>query len=52
VNGVDLFHLDGAGNFVEYTGNAGNTSRISARPSATAPRRARAQPRRIGIHER
>ena len=32
VNGVTLFHLDGSGNFVDYTMNAGNTSRISARP--------------------
>jgi hypothetical protein len=32
VNGVDLFHIDGNGNFVRYTGNAGNTSRISGRP--------------------
>ncbi len=32
VNGVSLFHIDGGGNFVNYTGNAGNTSRISARP--------------------
>ena len=32
VNGVSLFHLDGGGNFVDYTMNAGNTSRLSARP--------------------
>jgi WD40 repeat protein len=32
VNGVSLFYLDFGGNFVSYGGNAGNTSRISARP--------------------
>lgn len=32
VNGVELFHLDGNEHFVQYTLNAGNTSRIAARP--------------------
>jgi len=32
VNGVDLMHLNGGGQFVHATGNAGNTSRISGRP--------------------
>lgn len=32
VNGVSLFYLDNLGNFVSYSGNAGNTSSISARP--------------------
>ncbi|APR84820.1 Hypothetical protein A7982_10169 [Minicystis rosea] len=32
LNGVTLFYLDTSGNFVDYTNNAGNTSRISARP--------------------
>jgi hypothetical protein len=32
VNGVDLMHIDGGGNFVEHTSNAGNTSRIASRP--------------------
>lgn len=32
VNGVSLFYLDVGGNFVTYSGNAGNTSTISARP--------------------
>jgi hypothetical protein len=32
VNGVSLFYVDDGGNSVDYTGNAGNTSRISARP--------------------
>lgn len=32
VNGVDLLHIDGGGNFVKHTLNAGNTSRIAARP--------------------
>ena len=32
VNGVELSHLDAGGNFVVHSGNAGNTSRISARP--------------------
>ena len=32
VNGVTLFHIDSGNNFVNFNGNAGNTSRISARP--------------------
>jgi hypothetical protein len=32
VNGVSLFHLDGNDQFVDYFGNAGNTSHIAARP--------------------
>lgn len=32
VNGVTLLHVDGGGVWNVYTGNAGNTSRISARP--------------------
>jgi hypothetical protein len=32
VNGQDLFYLASGDNFVLYSGNAGNTSRISARP--------------------
>ncbi|MFO0616204.1 MAG: WD40 repeat domain-containing protein [Polyangiaceae bacterium] len=32
VNGVSLFHLDASGFFQNYSMNAGNTSRIAARP--------------------
>jgi hypothetical protein len=32
VNGVTLFHLDDTDQFVDYVGNAGNTSHIAARP--------------------
>ncbi len=32
VNGVTLMHLDGGGNWVKHTKNAGNTSSIAGRP--------------------
>jgi WD40 repeat protein len=32
LDGASLFYLGSAGNFVDYTGNSGNVSRISARP--------------------